>query len=119
MLKKTYKSLGWIRGHVVETVPTDEGFALHYVSDGSLFIRGKKEKPCIKCGRKAIPYKSCMGYGIDACWGKLPGVIASCCGHGLEGDQAYVMLEDRTVIKFKPNTTREEVLKELEVWQSG
>jgi hypothetical protein len=49
------------------------------------------EKPCIKCGK--MPTKE----GHDACLGTLPGVIAACCGHGVE--DGLILFENGVSIK--------------------
>ena len=43
----------------------------------------EEERPCKRCGRMPTPE------GHDACLGKLPGVGAACCGHGV--DDAYAI----------------------------
>ena len=50
-----------------------------------------KEKSCIKCGK--IPTRE----GHDACLGTLPGVIAACCGHGVE--EGYILFENGISIR--------------------
>ncbi len=40
------------------------------------------ERPCVQCGLLAAPD------GPDPCLGRLPGVSAACCGHGV--DEPYV-----------------------------
>lgn len=119
MIKNKYKNSIRVRGHLLEYANNGNENKFRYCTDKSLYISGEKEKPCIKCGKPAIPYKSNMGYGLDACWGKLPGVIAACCGHGLNNIEAYVKLKDKTIIRFKPNTTKKEVLKALEKYETS
>ena len=48
--------------------------------------------PCPGCGLS--PLKS----GEDACWGKLPGVVSGCCGHGKE--DGYLIFENGVQLEF-------------------
>jgi len=51
----------------------------------------KHKWPCPRCGKK--PTKD----GHDPCIANLPGVVAACCGHGVE--TGYVMFEDGRTIR--------------------
>jgi hypothetical protein len=42
------------------------------------------DRPCARCGRPPVN-------GMDACLGHLDGVVAACCGHGVE--PGYVLRE--------------------------
>ena len=48
------------------------------------------ERPCKKCGKYSTPE------GYDACLGYLPGVVAACCGHGVEDEvgRGYIQFEN-------------------------
>lgn len=46
---------------------------------------GQHERPCKRCGK--MPTEE----GHDACLGNIPGVVAACCGHGIE--DPYVLTE--------------------------
>ena len=42
---------------------------------------------CKRCRESAAPE------GYDTCLGRLPGVKAACCGHGVEGE-GYILFEN-------------------------
>lgn len=65
----------YLRGHPVE----HDGRRWVY-SDNKASI-DSVIRPCKKCGRMPTPE------GYDACLGYIPGVVAACCGHGVE--EAY------------------------------
>lgn len=48
-------------------------------------------RPCKKCGA-LFPLNTC-----DPCLGRLPGVNAACCGHGVQS-QAYIRFTNGVVI---------------------
>ena len=56
-----------------------------------------KSLKCPKCGKK--PAKD----GCDPCLGKLPGVLAACCGHGGTGHNqdgtGYILFENGVEIR--------------------
>lgn len=54
--------------------------------------------PCPKCGKNFIKNDDDTGGWIDPCLGKLPGVKAACCGHGVEN--GYVYFENGPTIYF-------------------
>lgn len=41
-------------------------------------------RPCKRCGSLPTPE------GHDACLGEIPGLIAACCGHGIDRDEYYM-----------------------------
>lgn len=41
--------------------------------------------------------------GYDACLGRLPGVVAACCGHGV--DDGYILFENGVNIRGHFNIT--------------
>ena len=49
------------------------------------------EMPCVRCGK--MPSKE----GHDQCLGRLPGVLAACCGHGVE--EGYILFENGIIIR--------------------
>jgi hypothetical protein len=46
-------------------------------------LKSTRERRCPKCKKRAT------ALGHDPCIANLPGVVAACCGHGVE--EAYVM----------------------------
>ena len=56
-----------------------------YANDKEI-IDNNNIRPCPKCHCK--PTKE----GYDACLGKLPGITASCCGHGIS--KGYMLFEN-------------------------
>ena len=57
---------------------------------------GGVERPCVQCGVVAEPL------GPDPCFGLLPGVVAACCGHGVQAPS--ILLQNRTLLKGKRAT---------------
>lgn len=55
------------------------------------------ERPCTRCGK--MPTKE----GYDACLCRLPGVVAACCGHGV--DDGYILFENGVNIRGHFNIT--------------
>jgi hypothetical protein len=49
------------------------------------------EIPCVRCGK--MPTED----GHDQCLGTLPGVVAACCGHGVE--EGYILFENGIIIR--------------------
>ena len=55
---------------------------------------------CPKCGMvKGGRDPKTQGEMPDPCWGKLPGVLYGCCGHGVR--DGYLVFTDGTKIEFK------------------
>ena len=71
----------FLRGHPIE-----------YVNNQWLYSDTKKpaddSRACTRCGRHPTPE------GHDACLGKLEGVTAACCGHGIT--QGAIIREEAT-----------------------
>jgi hypothetical protein len=65
------------------------------------------ERPCVRCGK--MPTKE----GHDACLGNLPGVIAACCGHGV--DEGYIAFKNGITIRgnFNIDITLEEAKNKI------
>jgi hypothetical protein len=64
----------------------------YYDKETGQEVQTTDDLPCKKCGLKAIPVQTDVGFGIDACFGgMIDGVHAACCGHGND-DHAYVCL---------------------------
>jgi hypothetical protein len=66
-----------------------------YCDTGELVDQSPKRR-CPLC--KELPIRE----GCDPCLGKLPGVRAACCGHGVKKGrlgQAYVLFESGRVIR--------------------
>lgn len=67
-------SRSFLRGH--ETY--HDGTAWRYKDTGEIVNKESDNgRPCKRCGQLPTPD------GHDACIGKLPGVTAACCGHGI------------------------------------
>lgn len=62
-----------------------------------------EERPCIKCGE--MPTKE----GNDACLGRLPGVNAACCGHGV--DEGYIYFKNGVIIRAYFTIEREWIVR--------
>ena len=59
------------------------------LADGTPAKKGR----CPKCNEPPTPE------GHDACLGYIPGVVAACCGHGVE--RPYVYLQEGTKIYYE------------------
>lgn len=79
-----YKT-GYKRGHPYFYDQEEIEYYLDTVEDTS------EPRPCTKCGK--MPTHE----GYDACLGKLPGVSAACCGHGVE--EGYILFVNGTTIR--------------------
>ena len=87
----------YVHGHLVHY--DESNMKYHYadnhepVSDVDLL--GVNYRPCPRCGNKPTVE------GHDACMGKLPGVEAACCGHGISDNHThtYVKFTDGTVLR--------------------
>jgi hypothetical protein len=67
-------------------------------------------RPCKFCNKPNIEDGN---QSYDACLGKLPGVVAACCGHG--ATEGYILFENDTRITLSRMTTRE--LEMRKNWQ--
>ncbi|MBC8552158.1 MAG: hypothetical protein H8D23_21205 [Candidatus Brocadiales bacterium] len=117
------------RGH---TLYSNDDELWYFEDDNSLYTPGSDDKPCTHCGKKPIELKTPVGNGADACWGILPGVWASCCGHG-DIQKSYISFgtgyqQDRgecapIIANIPLGTSREEVLtiidEHLTKWRNG
>lgn len=79
-MKKRY------RGHGIEWT----GHKWTYTNFTPELARYGKERPCTKCGK--------VSSGPDSCLGKLPGVKAACCGHGVDED-AYITFDNGLTVQ--------------------
>ena len=70
-----------VRGH--EVVFMDGEWC--YADTGEL---ASAPRPCKRCGKPPTPE------GHDACLGKIDGVVAGCCGHGVE--EGYLIYKHQT-----------------------
>jgi len=87
-----YIASGYRFGHAVEFV------------DGKWMYSDTKEvitedilgRKCPRCKQSETPE------GADPCIANLPGVIAACCGHGLNdfAGKGYILFSDSTCIRF-------------------
>jgi hypothetical protein len=66
---------------------------LRYCDNREEVPPGPSKRPCPKCDRLPTPA------GHDPCVASLPGVIAACCGHGVE--DGYIMFADNRTIRFR------------------
>lgn len=80
---------GYRFGHRVY-LSGDGPFVLRYSDTDEPVPRGPSERPCPLCGALPTPE------GHDPCIANLPGVIAACCGHGVE--PAYVVFASGQIL---------------------
>lgn len=70
----------------------EHGHLIEYSESGQRWIYSNNKepitnkRPCKRCGKNPTPE------GYDACLGRIEGVKAACCGHGIEGE-AYIWYE--------------------------
>ncbi|RTL01285.1 MAG: hypothetical protein EKK57_05050 [Proteobacteria bacterium] len=73
------------------------GNKAYYSKDGIRYMDNDElvknnPRPCVKCNR----FRN--SDDTDPCLGKLPGVKAACCGHGV--CDGYIFFENGTIIRF-------------------
>ena len=93
---------GFEFGHAVYEVREGRRYMCRYVDTGELVCasggtlyqsRYRGTRPCAACGR----FRTEEGH--DPCIANLPGVLAACCGHGVE--EGYVKFSNGLVIRGK------------------
>ena len=79
---------GFQRGHLICCEGIDNQQWV-YADNGE---SAKASRPCVRCGREHAKDQNEDWRHDDTCIANLPGVVAACCGHGVEG--GYRMYED-------------------------
>lgn len=74
-------AFAYLRGYKIETLGGTTDMSQWVWSDTKKSVLDNP-RPCRFCGREPLPIESKTGWGVDACIGVLPNVLAACCGHG-------------------------------------
>jgi hypothetical protein len=91
------------RGHEITTVgSTVDQSDWRWADNGAPL--NSETRPCARCGKPPGPDDE------DACLGHLPGVVAACCGHGV--DPAYVLFDDGSGISGQRALTWQRLMRE-------
>lgn len=74
-------AFSYLRGYEIETLGGTTDMSQWIWSDTKAPVLNNP-RPCKFCGKDPLPIESKTGWGVDACVGILPDVLAACCGHG-------------------------------------